>query len=210
MYEKRLEELYKEEEVEGLWAENREYTFVVDRTPIDVAAYLLVNTSFQEATTIGQAQAEEIEKLLADSISVTSKYFDMIVHLPIGIPVVEDSGKAICNPAFMIHLDLIIRGILQKHAVDNWWNPEAGKPFPVTCWIDKDNTDLQKRAEYVNKQFHDLFALQTAEDILMVEQENEEEVAEEKPKRKKKTEPVAEEPVEEAPEETELVPQCVP
>lgn len=37
MYEKRLEELYQEEEVEGVWASgSHEFNFVVDRTPIDL------------------------------------------------------------------------------------------------------------------------------------------------------------------------------
>ena len=207
MYEKRLEELYQEEEVEGVWASgSHEFNFVVDRTPIDVAAYLLVNASFQETTTIGQSQAEEIEKLLADSISVTSKYFDMVVHLPLGITVVEDSAKASCNPAFMIHLDLVIRGILQKHAHDNWYNPDAGRPFPVICWIDEDTTDLKERAVLVNDTFRKTFVENTAEDVLMVEQE---ELPETKSKRKKKTEPSAEETIE-APEVKESEVEIVP
>ena len=67
-------------------------------------------------------------------------------------------------------------------------------------------TDLKERAVLVNDTFRKTFVENTAEDVLMVEQE---ELPETKSKRKKKTEPSAEEMIE-APEVKESEVEIVP
>lgn len=148
---KKYEEEYKwmsEDEEIIRTTRDRNFAYVVDRTPIDVAAYLLAESNFQTATNISQSAVEQFKNFMSRHISVTSKYIDMLVYVPIAINVVEENDKAPCNPIFMRHIDFLIQGMIHRYETMF----DSSMPiFPWTVKIDEGMTGLLARTEFVNQ-----------------------------------------------------------
>lgn len=85
--------------------------FVADRTPIDLAAYLLAEV--QQNTTVGQEQetvnfaAQYVKRCL----ECADRWFSTILIVQPGIQVVEADGKARGCPLFMEHLNTLMLGL---------------------------------------------------------------------------------------------------
>lgn len=85
--------------------------FITDRTPIDLAAYLLADV--QRSTLVNRIEAAAAtENYVRRCLQMASSYFSLIVLVQPGIPVVESEGKAPGCPAFMEHMNALQMGLL--------------------------------------------------------------------------------------------------
>lgn len=84
--------------------------FIADRTPIDMASYMLGEVT-------GEAvQSPELAALVNDYVlrclHATMQHFAAVVLVQPGIPIVDAPGKAAPCPAYIEHLNLIQRGLI--------------------------------------------------------------------------------------------------
>lgn len=92
-------------------AHAKSHFFIADRTPIDLASYLLADVSRQTADhspKLGLVIAEYVNQCL----EVAARHFSVIVLIQPGIRLVEQIDKAPACPAYMEHLNAIQLGLL--------------------------------------------------------------------------------------------------
>ena len=97
------------EKAERIWFDVDEPSFICDRTPLDMAAYLLAD--------IGNGELEErmqrrVMVYLQDCFNVTIRYFDKIVLVPPAIAFVEREYKAAINQPLIFELHALLLGML--------------------------------------------------------------------------------------------------
>ena len=98
-------------EEQWLDACKRSTFFISDRSPLDLASYLIADVSRQ--TLEGQTVvAEAVNHYIARCIESANRFFSLILLVQPGIPLVEAAGKAPACPAYMEHLNLIQLGLL--------------------------------------------------------------------------------------------------
>jgi hypothetical protein len=96
--------------------------FITDRTPIDLIAYTLGDA-------VGDAVPAELrprlERYVHDCFEVTNKYFDAILVVQPGIPIVPAEGKAAPNWAYIEHLNAVCLGLVVDERVkcDHYFIP---------------------------------------------------------------------------------------
>lgn len=98
--------------------------FITDRTPIDLASYLLADvnrTTLQDAPAVGQL----VTAYVAECLRETSRFFSMVVQVQPGIPFVEAEGKAGPCIAYQEHLNVLQAGLLQVSAVKSYMIPRS-------------------------------------------------------------------------------------
>jgi len=82
--------------------------FITDRTPIDMAAYLL-------AEAVGDSVPDHVqyrvERYVAACFGVTNRRFGVIVLVQPGIQLVHEEGKAAMNTAYIEHLNSLMLGL---------------------------------------------------------------------------------------------------
>ena len=96
---------------EEIWFDFDEPQFICDRTPLDMAAYLLADVGNGELDAATQA---EIEDYLDDCFLIAKKYFSKIVLIPPAIAPVFDPSKAAINKPLIQKLHLTLLGLLQE------------------------------------------------------------------------------------------------
>lgn len=85
--------------------------YVTDRTPVDLASYLLADV--QRGTMAGNARAIKATMHYVEScLEVTALYFSAVVLVQPGIVVAERPGKAPQCPAYMMHLNTLQLGLM--------------------------------------------------------------------------------------------------
>ena len=97
------------EKSEGIWFDVDEPSFVCDRTPLDMAAYLLADIGNGE---LDQRTQAEIMDYLSDCFNLTIQYFDKIVLIPPAIAFVEREYKAAINHPLIFELHALLLGML--------------------------------------------------------------------------------------------------
>lgn len=95
------------EAAKGVW-EAAGKSFITDRTPVDMMAYTLVD--IQGST---QADFNEVEDYLERCFTFTNRFFDALVIVQPGIPLVHEQGKAALNRAYIEHLNYLILGLTE-------------------------------------------------------------------------------------------------
>jgi hypothetical protein len=80
--------------------------FITDRTPLDMAAYTLADIQGSTEVDLG-----ELEGYLERCIAVTNTFFQMLVLVQPGIPLVYEAGKAALNEGYLEHLNFLILGL---------------------------------------------------------------------------------------------------
>lgn len=98
------------EKLEKIYSTNKTYS-VFDRTPIDLAAYMLADVSRQE---INPATDREVSIYVESCLIVTNAYFSGVVVVQPGIPIVEDLSKAPASLSYMEHLNVINLGLMSS------------------------------------------------------------------------------------------------
>ncbi len=81
-------------------------SFITDRTPVDMMAYTLGD--IQGGT---DADFNEVEDYLERCFSFTNGFFEALVVIQPGIPLVHEEGKAALNRSYMEHLNYLILGL---------------------------------------------------------------------------------------------------
>lgn len=99
---------------EKQYALAREYSavFVSDRTPLDLAAYMLCDV--QRATLAGMHPevATLVTNYVRRCIDATNRWFSTVVLVQPGIALVEADGKAPCCPAYIEHMKVVLKGLM--------------------------------------------------------------------------------------------------
>lgn len=118
-----IEELYR-----GL---PKDEVVVLDRTPVDMAAYTLAEAIPGNIT---EEQSELVRQYVVKCAELTNKHFGLLLIVQPGIEVVDAPGKAMPNLAYMDHLNMICFGLL------------AGEMFSVPhYYLPRKMTDLNER-----------------------------------------------------------------
>jgi predicted ATPase len=89
--------------------------WITDRTPIDLAAYLLADV--QRETCLEPSMSQAVMKYLDDCMALTNLHFGVLVLVQPGIPVVEAEGKARGEPAYQEHLNALMFGLMMDSRV---------------------------------------------------------------------------------------------
>lgn len=100
--------------------------FVTDRTPIDMASYMIADV--QRSTLFDQEKhALAVCDYVDRCIKSTAQFFSVVVLVQPGIKVIEADGKAPGCPAFMEHLNLLQIGLLgdSRNLVPRYQIPRA-------------------------------------------------------------------------------------
>ena len=82
--------------------------FITDRTPLDFLAYTM-------SEMIGDAVTEDLfeatNKYIEDCYDLCNKYFQVVILVQPGIPLIDEEGKALANSAYIEHLNSLILGL---------------------------------------------------------------------------------------------------
>ena len=97
------------EKAEAIWFDADEPSFICDRSPLDMAAYLLADVGNGE---LDQRTQAEIMDYLQDCFNATFQYFDKIVLIPPVIAFVEREYKAAINQPLIFKLHTQLLGML--------------------------------------------------------------------------------------------------
>lgn len=93
--------------------------FVADRTPIDLAGYLMADvtrTTFSDFED-PQRTAMLVNDYVSRCIDSTNRWFSTVILVQPGIVTIEAAGKAPGCPAYMEHLNLLMGGVLHDGRV---------------------------------------------------------------------------------------------
>jgi predicted ATPase len=121
------------ERLEATYAANKNYS-VFDRTPIDLAAYMLADVSRQA---ISPYTDREIASYVEACLLVTNRYFSGVVVVQPGIPVVEDINKAPASASYMEHINALCLGLMSNPSL------KRTQAFSLSRYC----TDLDERCE---------------------------------------------------------------
>jgi hypothetical protein len=118
----------------NIW-DGMDEAFICDRTPIDMAAYMLTDVGNGE---LDQHTQDEIMSYIGRCFQVTKKYFGKIVLVPPAIPFIPAQYKAANNEPLIFKLHYEISGMLLALGVDY-------RKLPNDC------IELSDRVEFVEE-----------------------------------------------------------
>lgn len=90
--------------------------FVSDRTPLDMAAYMMATI---ETGAITRHYGMAVSEYVVCCREMTDRYFENILLLQPGITIVDDPSKADCNPAYIDKINLLMVGLAISLDLDN-------------------------------------------------------------------------------------------
>lgn len=108
--------------VDAKYAEHAGTEFITDRTPLDMAAYLL-------ADAIGDRVPPECQVRVANYVNAcfesTNRRFGIVLLVQPGIPLVVEEGKAAMNVAYIEHLNSLMFGLTvdERLTCHNYYMP---------------------------------------------------------------------------------------
>lgn len=95
-----------------------EVNVILDRTPLDMAAYTLaeVNQSSGGELMKDTNLNDKLCKYLDECIEVTNAYFNRIIAFSPVIPLVPDeaANRAAVSRSYVMHIDMLLHGIIQQ------------------------------------------------------------------------------------------------
>ncbi|MGE8141800.1 hypothetical protein ACQKOE_07480 [Novosphingobium sp. NPDC080210] len=94
-------------------------SFVSDRTPLDVAAYMLADATAYAGEEWSQGEAM---RMVQRAILDTERMFDMVLLVPPGIQFMVEDGKPPLNEAYQEHHHMLCRGMLFDEDLDLFWD----------------------------------------------------------------------------------------
>lgn len=90
--------------------------FVTDRTPVDMAAYMLADIQRQTVQRLSETTA--LDNYITDCIEATNAMFSILVVVQPGIAVVEEEGKAPATPAYVEHINALVLGLVVSDVIE--------------------------------------------------------------------------------------------
>lgn len=97
-------------------AQKRSRIWISDRTPIDLASYMLADiqrSTFENCPKLADMTTSYVRRC----IERTNQWFSTLMLLQPGIGLVAEEGKAQCCPAYIEHLNYVQAGLLQDSDV---------------------------------------------------------------------------------------------
>jgi predicted ATPase len=91
-------------------ARKKSRMFIADRTPLDMASYMLGDVTGKAVP--GEGMAKLVNDYVQRCIEATMEHFAVVVLIQPGIPIVDAPGKAAPCLAYMEHLNLLQRGLM--------------------------------------------------------------------------------------------------
>lgn len=111
--------------------------FVADRTPLDLASYMLADVS-RSALEGKNDVAQLINAYVDECLKATTRFFSEVYLVQPGIKVIEEKGKALGCPAYMEHLNTILIGLVYDER------------SMVSCYpVPREITNLKSRVDFV-------------------------------------------------------------
>lgn len=86
--------------------------FIADRTPIDLASYMISDVQRSTFKGMNPNVALMVNDYVRRCITSTNKWFSTVVLVQPGIALIEREGKAPACPAYMEHLNLVQTGLM--------------------------------------------------------------------------------------------------
>lgn len=121
-------------------ARKKSRLFIADRTPIDMASYMLADVTGKAVQS--EALAKLVNEYVKRCLDATMEHFAVVVLVQPGIPIVDAPGKAAPCSAYMEHLNTIQRGLL------------ADERFECQRFVlPRSITDLEKRLRSLDTAF---------------------------------------------------------
>lgn len=124
-----LEQIYKEQKG----------GFVTDRTPLDVAMYTLAQVNGHEPF-----PSKWVKAHIGRCMELTNRYFNLVAHVPRGIPILHEEGKAPADESYINHLCALSKGLVVEWAL-NYSDPDA----QMGTLISMDGLSLEYRVERI-------------------------------------------------------------
>jgi len=117
---------------EAIW-QAQTSDFVTDRTPLDMLAYTLADVKGDTVVDM-----DELDQYMLRCFESTERFFDRLVLIQPGIPLVFEPGKAALNEAYIEALNTIITGLMydERQELD-----ADTMPRPII--------DLQERVDFL-------------------------------------------------------------
>lgn len=117
---------------EIIWNSEKEQ-FITDRTPLDMMAYTLAD--IQGAT---EVNLEDLDGYFARCIDVTNRFFQILVLVQPGIPLMHEEGKAALNEGYLEHLNYLILGLCSDDRIKASF-----------VYLRRDMTSLEERVDTI-------------------------------------------------------------
>lgn len=106
---------------------------VSDRTPIDVAAYMLADATGYAGAEWSQA---ETMRMVQRAILDTQRLFDIVILVPPGIQFMAEEGKPPMNEAYQEHHHMVCRGMLFDEDLGLYWDEIRRTTHSVSARMD--------------------------------------------------------------------------
>lgn len=94
--------------------QNVERPAILDRTPVDFAAYMMAEIHMHSYAEITQDEMERISRYVRDCHVETQANYDCLFHLAPLLTYEPSPGRPKPNVAYQMHCDLIMRGVLSS------------------------------------------------------------------------------------------------
>lgn len=126
---------------------------IIDRTPIDFAAYMLAEVYMTSAQDMTQEDIQRISAYVVQCMWAAKRNYDFIFHLA-PLPFYEQSTtRPIENSAYQRHVDLLIRGLLSEmsgsmsHAILNTTDLNERQDFIHDIIVDRlDSVEAMRKS----------------------------------------------------------------
>lgn len=118
-----------------LWKSERG-VFITDRSPIDMAAYMLADINHN----VGYDVCAEVTRYIDRCFDATNAHFSVLMLLQPGLPIVATANKlsAALNPAYIEHLNTLLMGLM--------YDPRCKTP---ALYVRREVLDLSERVNAV-------------------------------------------------------------
>lgn len=114
--------------------------FITDRTPIDLAAYMLTNIKQEELT---EETSNKVKQYIEKCRLMMQEFFASVTHVSPGIPVTADPSKATASlfDAAVMQVDYMTHGVMKK------WDSPTHSDIKLRA-IPETMTDLSQRVKF--------------------------------------------------------------
>lgn len=141
-----IQEILLDEFETILQRNNGKDSFVIDRTPVDILAYLLTNIDHTTSNIFDSRTSKMIERC----IDLSAFFFTHCVVIPPGIPFVSDAnknGKVYNSKSYQESLTNMIVGIYMRYFENIFLR--RPQPFGQLVRVPEDMLDLRDRVQFI-------------------------------------------------------------
>jgi nicotinamide riboside kinase len=111
------------------------HVFITDRTPIDLMAYTLADITREG---MNKERERRLEAYMNECVRITNKFFNVLIVVQPGIPLIEDATKAPASYGYIEHIATLIMGFVIKENIK-----------AIHSYIPESTLDLDKRVKCV-------------------------------------------------------------